>query len=87
MPGKLAHYNLDYETLSKNNPKLIYASITGYGATGPYASKTGYDVIVSAEGGFMSFTGSPDNDEPMKAGVAVTDIATGLYVHGIRIYK
>lgn len=69
---------MDYETLSKINPRLIYASITGYGQTGPYSNRAGYDVMVEAEFGLMHITGSRDGP-PVKVGVAVTDLITGLY--------
>ncbi|KAL1958214.1 hypothetical protein VTO42DRAFT_4722 [Malbranchea cinnamomea] len=78
IPGSLKKYKLDYETLSRINPKLIYASITGYGQTGPYKSRAGYDVMVEAEMGLMHITGSRDGP-PVKVGVAVTDLTTGLY--------
>lgn len=78
IPGSLAKYNLDYKTLSRINPKLIYASITGYGQTGPYSQRAGYDVMVEAEMGLMHITGSRDGP-PVKVGVAVTDLTTGLY--------
>lgn len=78
LPGGLKKYNLDYETLSKINPKLIYASITGYGQTGPYSNRAGYDVMVEAEMGLMHITGARGG-EPVKVGVAVTDLTTGLY--------
>lgn len=69
---------MDYETLSKVNPRLIYASITGYGQTGPYSKRAGYDVMVEAEMGLMHITG-PRDGPPVKVGVAVTDLTTGLY--------
>jgi crotonobetainyl-CoA:carnitine CoA-transferase CaiB-like acyl-CoA transferase len=69
---------LDYEALSALNPRLIYCSISGFGQTGPYKDKPGYDLLVQAMGGLMSITGAPDG-EPMKVGVAVADILTGLY--------
>lgn len=69
---------MDYATLHKINPKLIYASITGYGQTGPYSNRPGYDVMVEAEFGLMHITGSRDGP-PVKVGVAVTDLTTGLY--------
>lgn len=69
---------MDYGTLSKINPRLIYASITGYGQTGPYSNRAGYDVMVEAEFGLMHITGSRDGP-PVKVGVAVTDLTTGLY--------
>lgn len=78
VPGGLAKYNLGYEQLSKINPNLIYASITGYGQYGPYAKRPGYDVMVEAEFGLMHITGEPDGP-PVKVGVAVTDLTTGLY--------
>lgn len=78
IPGSLKKYKLDYETLSQINPKLIYASITGYGQTGPYSNRAGYDVMVEAEMGLMHITGSRDGP-PVKVGVAVTDLTTGLY--------
>ncbi|KAJ1896199.1 hypothetical protein LPJ66_004131 [Kickxella alabastrina] len=81
VPGKLASYGLDYETLARVNPRLIYASITGYGSTGPYSGRAGYDVIIEAEAGLMHITGEADGP-PVKVGVAVTDIMTGLYTHG-----
>ncbi|MBP1844943.1 crotonobetainyl-CoA:carnitine CoA-transferase CaiB-like acyl-CoA transferase [Rhizobium petrolearium] len=76
--GGLTKYGLDYESLRKINPKLIYCSITGFGQNGPYASLAGYDYIVQGMSGFMSITGEPDG-EPMKAGVAIADIFTGVY--------
>jgi succinate--hydroxymethylglutarate CoA-transferase len=69
---------MDYETLREINPSLIYASITGYGQTGPYSNRAGYDVMVEAEMGLMHITGSRGGD-PVKVGVAVTDLTTGLY--------
>ncbi|KAJ5347819.1 CoA-transferase family III [Penicillium brevicompactum] len=78
LPGGLKKYGMDYETLKKINPKLIYASITGYGQTGPYSNRAGYDVMVEAEMGLMHITGARDG-APVKVGVAVTDLTTGLY--------
>lgn len=78
IPGSLKQYGLDYETMSRINPGLIYASITGYGQTGPYSSRAGYDVMVEAEFGLMHITGTRDGP-PVKVGVAVTDLTTGLY--------
>ncbi|KAF2236129.1 caib/baif family protein-like protein [Viridothelium virens] len=78
IPGGLKKYGLDYESLSKVNPSLIYASITGYGQTGPYKKRAGYDVMVEAEMGLMHITGARDGP-PVKVGVAVTDLTTGLY--------
>jgi crotonobetainyl-CoA:carnitine CoA-transferase CaiB-like acyl-CoA transferase len=76
--GGLRKYGLDYESLKAINPKLVYCSITGFGQTGPYAPRAGYDFIVQAMSGLMSITG-PAGGEPQKVGVAVTDIFTGLY--------
>lgn len=78
LPGALKKYAMDYESLRKINPGLIYASITGYGQTGPYADRAGYDVMVEAEFGLMHITGERDGP-PVKVGVAVTDLTTGLY--------
>ncbi|OAA71612.1 CoA-transferase family III [Cordyceps fumosorosea ARSEF 2679] len=78
LPGTLKKYSMDYETLRKINPSLIYTSITGYGQTGPYSSRAGYDVMVEAEFGLMHITGARDGP-PVKVGVAVTDLTTGLY--------
>lgn len=80
--GGLAKYGLDYATLSALNPRLVYCSITGFGQTGPYAQRPGYDFMVQGMGGLMSLTGVPDGDEgagPMKVGVALTDVLTGLH--------
>ncbi|CAI4216274.1 unnamed protein product [Parascedosporium putredinis] len=78
LPGTLRKYGLDYETIHKINPGLIYTSITGYGQTGPYSNRAGYDVMVEAEFGLMHITGNRDGP-PVKVGVAVTDLTTGLY--------
>ncbi|OJJ60103.1 hypothetical protein ASPSYDRAFT_57558 [Aspergillus sydowii CBS 593.65] len=78
LPNNLQKYALDYETLSKINPSLIYTSITGYGQTGPYSNRPGFDVMVEAEFGLAHLTGSRDGP-PVKVGVAVTDLTTGLY--------
>lgn len=81
--GGLAKYGLDYDSLSAINPGLIYCSITGFGQTGPYAHRAGYDYIIQGMSGFMSITGDPDG-QPQRAGVAITDLFTGLYsVSGI----
>ena len=80
--GGLKKYGLDYDTLKNEHPGLIYCSITGFGQSGPYAHRAGYDFIIQAMSGLMSVTGQPPNtpgDEPMKIGVALTDIMTGLY--------
>jgi len=76
--GGLKKYGLDYDSLKSINPKLIYCSITGFGQTGPYAERAGYDFMIQAMGGLMSVTGTPEG-EPMKAGVALVDVMTGLY--------
>lgn len=78
LPGTLKKYNMDFETIHRINPHLIYASITGYGQTGPYRSRAGYDTMVEAEMGLMHVTGTRDGP-PVKVGVAVTDLTTGLY--------
>ncbi|KAG0636640.1 CoA-transferase family III domain-containing protein [Tuber brumale] len=78
LPGTLKKYALDYPTLHEIAPHLIYASITGYGQTGPYKDRAGYDVMVEAEMGLMHITGEPERP-PVKVGVAVTDLTTGLY--------
>ncbi|KAI8142224.1 CoA-transferase family III domain-containing protein [Fennellomyces sp. T-0311] len=80
LPGKLAKMGMGYEQLKEINPKLVYASITGYGQTGPYADRPGYDVIIEAEAGLMHITGEPDGS-PVKVGVAITDLTTGLYAN------
>jgi len=76
--GGLKKYGLDYESLKSINPKLVYCSITGFGQTGPYAGRAGYDFMIQAMGGMMSVTGDADG-EPMKIGVALADVMTGLY--------
>ena len=76
--GALAKYGLDHAGLSAVNPRIITCSITGFGQTGPYAPRAGYDFIIQAMGGAMSLTGEPDG-APQKAGIAYADIFTGLY--------
>ena len=76
--GGLKKYGLDYDSLKGLNPKLVYCSITGFGQTGPYADRAGYDFMIQAMGGMMSVTGEADG-EPMKIGVALADVLTGLY--------
>ena len=76
--GGLAKYGLDWESLRKVNPRLIYCSITGFGQDGPYAHRAGYDFIIQGMSGLMSVTGAADG-QPQKVGVAVTDISTGVY--------
>ena len=76
--GGLAKFGLDYESLAPDNPRLIYCSVTGFGQTGPYASRAGYDLMAQGMGGIMELTGTPDG-EPMRVGVPVSDIFTGVY--------
>ncbi|WP_322414947.1 CaiB/BaiF CoA transferase family protein [Mesorhizobium huakuii] len=76
--GGLKKYGLDYDSLRKINPRLVYCSITGFGQDGPYAPRAGYDFIIQAMAGMMSITGEVGR-EPQKAGVAISDIFTGLY--------
>lgn len=76
--GGLAKYGLDWPSLQQVNPRLIYCSITGFGQTGPYAHRAGYDFIIQGMAGLMSVTGEPDG-QPQKVGVAVTDVFTGVY--------
>jgi len=76
--GGLAKFGLDYASLSALNPRLVYCSITGFGQTGPYAHRAGYDFMIQGMGGIMDLTGAPDG-EPMKTGVAIADIFTGVY--------
>ena len=80
--GGLRAYGLDAEALCALNPRLVYCSITGFGQTGPYAPRAGYDFLIQGMGGLMSVTGRADGEEgagPQKVGVALTDIMTGLY--------
>ncbi|UZD55702.1 CaiB/BaiF CoA transferase family protein [Caldimonas aquatica] len=80
--GGLKRYGLDYESLRELNPRLVYCSITGFGQTGPYAPRAGYDLLVQAASGMMSITGRPDHEPgggPMRVGVAITDLFTGVY--------
>uniref|UniRef100_A0A1A8I231 Succinyl-CoA:glutarate CoA-transferase n=2 Tax=Nothobranchius kuhntae TaxID=321403 RepID=A0A1A8I231_NOTKU len=81
LPGKLDQMSLGFEDVSRQNPGLIYCSISGYGQTGPLSQSPGYDSIVSAMSGMMHITG-PEDGEPVRPGVAMTDLATGLYAHG-----
>ena len=76
--GGLAKYGLDYASLKDQFPRLIYCSITGFGQTGPYAHRAGYDFIIQGMSGLMSITGEPEG-QPQKSGVAITDIFTGIY--------
>jgi len=80
--GGLKKYGLDYETLNKINPQLIYCSITGFGQTGSYANRPGYDFVIQGMGGLMSITGQRDDmpgGGPQRVGVALADVTTGLY--------
>ena len=80
--GGLKQYGLDYDSLKAVNPRLIYCSVTGFGQTGPYAERAGYDLMVQAMSGLMSITGHADGEPgggPLKVGVAVIDVFTGLY--------
>ncbi|GAA5867134.1 hypothetical protein JCM1840_001494 [Sporobolomyces johnsonii] len=79
VPGKLAELGFGYEACKELNPQLIYASVSGYGQSGPYSRNPGYDVNIEAEAGLMHITGEPDGP-PVKVGVAITDLTTGLYV-------
>ena len=76
--GGLKKFGLDYESLKALNPRLIYCSVTGFGQTGPYAKRAGYDFLIQGMSGIMSITGEPDGS-PQKAGVAISDLFTGLY--------
>ena len=76
--GGLVRFGLDYQTLAKDHPALVYCSITGFGQTGPYAARAGYDVIVQGMSGMMDLTGDADGP-PQKIGVALADIISGLY--------
>ncbi len=76
--GGLKKYGFDYDSVRALNPRLVYCSITGFGQTGPYAPRAGYDFIIQGMAGMMSITGEPGR-EPQKAGVAISDIFTGLY--------
>jgi formyl-CoA transferase len=80
--GGLAKFGLDAASLRAANPRLVYASITGFGQDGPYAERAGYDFIIQGMGGMMSVTGLPDDEPgggPMRAGVAIADLFTGMY--------
>ncbi|HET7672078.1 MAG TPA: CaiB/BaiF CoA-transferase family protein [Burkholderiales bacterium] len=80
--GDLARYGLGYEDLRKINPRLIYCSVTGFGQTGPYRERPGYDFMIQGMGGMMSVTGEPDDAPgggPQRAGVPIADIITGMY--------
>src|SRR5918997_4854303 len=74
--GLMERYGLDYATVSKDNPRLIYLSVSAYGRTGPFKARAGYDPVVQAESGFMSMTGDPDRP-PVRTGVPMIDVSTG----------
>jgi crotonobetainyl-CoA:carnitine CoA-transferase CaiB-like acyl-CoA transferase len=76
--GDMAKYGLAYKDLAKENPRLIYCSISGFGQTGPYAPRAGYDMLAQGLGGIMSVTGEPDGP-PLKVGVGIADIMCGMY--------
>ncbi|MCW1384149.1 CoA transferase [Novosphingobium sp. KCTC 2891] len=76
--GGLARYGLDYDTIRAINPRLVYCSVTGFGQTGPYAARPGYDFVAQGMGGFMSVTGE-EGGGPLRAGVAMADLSTGMY--------
>lgn len=78
VPGTMKRLGLDYEAVKRENPELIYASVSGFGQTGPYAQTRALDITIQAMGGLMSLTGEPDG-QPMKAGTSIGDIAAGLY--------
>lgn len=81
LPGKLDSLGLGYEDIKAVAPQIVYCSVTGYGQSGPYRDRAGYDVIAASMGGLLHITG-PQGGEPCKVGVAITDLATGLYAHG-----
>lgn len=83
--GGLAHYGLDYASVKALNPRLVYCSITGFGQSGPYAERAGYDLMIQAMSGMMSITGKPEGTPggtPQRVGVALTDVFTGVYAFG-----
>ncbi|KAJ5729529.1 uncharacterized protein N7483_004037 [Penicillium malachiteum] len=81
VPGKMDELGIGYESLRKFNPLIIHASVSGYGASGPYAKRAGYDAIVAAEAGMLHITGERDG-QPTRPGLGMTDMSTGLYLHG-----
>eukprot|EP00730_Choanoeca_flexa_P003076 TRINITY_DN11281_c0_g1_i8.p1 TRINITY_DN11281_c0_g1~~TRINITY_DN11281_c0_g1_i8.p1 ORF type:complete len:404 (+),score=77.33 TRINITY_DN11281_c0_g1_i8:112-1323(+) len=80
-PASIARLGLDYASLAEDHPRLVYCEITGFGSTGPEANQPGYDLVAASLGGLLHITGQPDGP-PTKSGVALTDIATGLFAHG-----
>lgn len=81
-PGVMKKFGLDYESVKKINPRLVYTSISGFGQTGPDAEKPSYDILAQARGGLMSLTGLPDNNEPVLVGVSLSDILAGVFAAG-----
>jgi len=76
--GGLSSYGLAYDQIKERFPRLVYCSITGFGQTGPYATRAGYDFLIQGMGGIMSLTGEPEG-QPMKVGVGIADVMTGMY--------
>jgi crotonobetainyl-CoA:carnitine CoA-transferase CaiB-like acyl-CoA transferase len=76
--GNLARYGLAYDDLKGEHPRLVYCSVTGFGQSGPYSKRPGYDFLIQGMGGIMSLTGEPDG-EPQKAGVPIADIMPGMF--------
>ena len=79
-PGVLEKLGFGYEAVSRRNPRIIYASISGYGQTGPYRNRPGYDVVAQGESGVVDLTGEPDR-QPVKVGASIADIVAGLYAY------
>ena len=80
VPGKLKQFGLDYHSMTELNPRLIYCSLSGFGQTGPYKARRGFDLVAQGLGGMLNITG-PDGGEPCRSGVAIIDIITGLYAN------
>ncbi|XP_054164294.1 succinate--hydroxymethylglutarate CoA-transferase-like [Oppia nitens] len=81
IPGKLTELGIDYDNVKQVNPKIIYASITGFGSSGPYAQRAGIDFIANSIGGLNAITG-PEDGDPCRPGIAIADLTTGLYTKG-----
>lgn len=81
-PGVTKRFGLDYDSVKKINPRLVYASISGFGQTGPDSEKPAYDILAQARGGLMSLTGLANNDEPVLVGVSLSDILAGIFAAG-----
>ena len=81
IPGKMDELGIGYDTLKKINPRIIFCSISGWGAEGPHAKRAGYDIIAAAEAGLMHITGESDGP-PSRPGIALCDLTTALYSHG-----